>query len=169
MSIDNIDFLHSYTRVFCGDQKRSWHGTTVQVVQPQPTKLHVNECTGNFQSVGESTSDQRCTDKMDGSRQPQSVNAPQQHIPSYRRRKRDVDRSYASPSSKSPVLKICRRARSSKKTSKICTSSAQQISSTYVCIFPNLPRMRHCFLTLKVVPEKKVLISFAMIYILTCG
>ena len=40
ISIDNIDFLYSYARVFCGDQKRSWHRTTIQLVQPKPTSLN---------------------------------------------------------------------------------------------------------------------------------
>ena len=34
ISTDNIDFLHSYAQVFCGKQTSSWHGTTVQAVQP---------------------------------------------------------------------------------------------------------------------------------------
>ena len=34
---DNIDFMHSYTKVFCGNQNSSWHGTTVQAVQPLPS------------------------------------------------------------------------------------------------------------------------------------
>ena len=25
---DNLDFLHSFSHVFCGNQKASWHGTT---------------------------------------------------------------------------------------------------------------------------------------------
>ena len=36
VSADNIDFLHSYARVYCGSQKSSWHGMTVQAVQPLP-------------------------------------------------------------------------------------------------------------------------------------
>ena len=38
-SADNLDFIHSYARVYCSNQQSSWHGTTVQLVQPQPSKL----------------------------------------------------------------------------------------------------------------------------------
>lgn len=38
-SADNIDFVHSYARIYCGKQQSSWHGTTVQLVQPQPSTL----------------------------------------------------------------------------------------------------------------------------------
>ena len=38
-SADNLDYIHSYTRVYCGNQQSSWHGTTIQLVQPQPSKL----------------------------------------------------------------------------------------------------------------------------------
>ena len=37
ISVDNIDFVHSYARVFKGTQNSSWHGTTVQLVQPIPS------------------------------------------------------------------------------------------------------------------------------------
>ncbi len=37
VSADNIDFMHSFARVFCGNQMSSWHGTTVQAVQPLPS------------------------------------------------------------------------------------------------------------------------------------
>ena len=36
ISVDNIDFLHSYAQVCCGAQTSSWHGTTIQTVQPKP-------------------------------------------------------------------------------------------------------------------------------------
>ena len=39
VSADNIDFLHSYARNFHGQQNKSWLGTTVQMVQPQPSVL----------------------------------------------------------------------------------------------------------------------------------
>ena len=36
VSADNIDFVHKFARVHSGTQNISWHGTTVQDVQPQP-------------------------------------------------------------------------------------------------------------------------------------
>ena len=50
-SADNLDYLHSYARVYCGEQKSSWHGTTVQVVQPQPRSL--TDCSANSTPVKE--------------------------------------------------------------------------------------------------------------------
>ena len=31
VSADNLDFVHSHARVYCGKQQSSWHGTTVWV------------------------------------------------------------------------------------------------------------------------------------------
>ena len=36
VSVDNLDFLHSYARVFKGNRQSSWHGTTIQKVRPLP-------------------------------------------------------------------------------------------------------------------------------------
>jgi hypothetical protein len=36
ISVDNIDFSQSGAFVFSGDHSRSWHGTTIQAVQPLP-------------------------------------------------------------------------------------------------------------------------------------
>ena len=36
-SADNLDFVHSHARVYCEKQQSSWHGTTVQITQSQPT------------------------------------------------------------------------------------------------------------------------------------
>ena len=37
VSADNIDFLHSYASIFCGNQASSWHSTTIQAGQPLPS------------------------------------------------------------------------------------------------------------------------------------
>ena len=42
VSADNIDFMLRFARVFQGNKNASWHGTSVQVVQPIPG---LSECT----------------------------------------------------------------------------------------------------------------------------
>ena len=52
-SLDNLDFQASYVAVYCGDQHRSTHVTTIQVVQPKPLSL----CDSS--EIHKSTSSQR--------------------------------------------------------------------------------------------------------------
>ena len=48
-TLDNLDFLQSNAAVYCGDQYRSWHGTTVQILRPKPPSdvntVHVSTAT----------------------------------------------------------------------------------------------------------------------------
>ena len=112
ISIDNIDFLHGYAKVFCGDKKCSWHGTTIQLVQPKLTSL--NEYPASPQD--------NCQTAIHNST---NVLGQQQNSPValHRRRKHDVDRLYASPPSKSPVPKIQRRARTAMEAHKLAEAS----------------------------------------------
>ena len=120
ISIDNIDFLHSYARVYCGDQKRSWHGTTIQLVQPKPITLHEYPQSPNDDS--QNPDSHTSTNEYD-------ITSGQLHespVCLHRRRKRDVDKSQGSPSSRSPVPKIQRRARTALEAHKLTGASKQQ-------------------------------------------
>ena len=59
VSVDNIDFLQRHAFVYCGDQSRNWHGTTVQAVQP--LGMHAGDsghCTLSLQRNSTTTSTQ---------------------------------------------------------------------------------------------------------------
>ncbi len=51
VSADNLDYVHKYTRSFNGKLETSWHGTTIQIVQPKPNLLTDSLTTPNTPSA----------------------------------------------------------------------------------------------------------------------
>jgi len=39
VTIDNLDFIHSFARIYSGKLQLSWHGTTIQIVIPTPNNI----------------------------------------------------------------------------------------------------------------------------------
>ena len=105
-SADNLDYIHSYARVYCGNQQSSWNGTTVQLVQPWPSKLldnvspaetstHTqatnteNELIRHPQTPASATLETRlqaCLSKRSHSTQ-SPINSPGKHSPAPKRRR----------------------------------------------------------------------------------
>ena len=54
-SVDNIDFLQRHSFVYSGDQGRSWHGTTIQVVQPL-TAMETETMDEDREDIGQDSS-----------------------------------------------------------------------------------------------------------------
>ena len=52
VTVEIFDMLKSHSAVYCGDQNRSYHGTTIQFVQLDPTILYQRQTSSN-RTVGE--------------------------------------------------------------------------------------------------------------------
>ena len=131
MSADNLDYVHSFSQVYCGKQQSSWHGTTVQVVQPQPTLLHSSDSTTSTIRTLAAT----CTESdtcMNTDDQASSPNM-QGHV---------VKRSYShcspanSPTKRSPLPKKRRRVRTGRESARRHITHQPALSNaTYHMVF----------------------------------
>ena len=132
ISADNIDFLHSYAQSFHGKQTSSWHGTTVQAVQPKPstcsdtltlvctmddqsmqTAPGLSLCQSSSSTQGESTSTLLTSESSDQRRHTEcEVTDPLLRLAGRKRAaSRQSPRSSPSKACRSPAPKIKRRAR----------------------------------------------------------
>ena len=164
VSADNIDFMHRYAHNYCGRQSTSWHGTTIQIVQPQPSLPLVgqSENTGSSEGVRGLLKEVRSTPRsvvgvIEGSTgslhpvAPSCVGTPGpvsqlKDTPNLvnqvlrKGTKRGQSSPYPSPnkSCKSPVPKIQRRARSGVENACIDVNLATQSAhdSTHIRSVP---------------------------------
>ena len=76
VSADNIDFMHIFARVYKGNENASWHGTTVQVVQPIPTLSQTCTSGDVTEPVSNTDSSKECNMTVD----PQVTKQSSQHL-----------------------------------------------------------------------------------------
>ncbi len=125
-SVDNIDYVHSYARVYCGKQQSSWHGTTVQIVQPQPTVLIDREAMTQTRAETTASSDTHL---------PTEPQSPAPAPPEVRLSKRLYSTRSPltkprSPNRHSPVPKRQRRMRTGTEGACMSQTSTQPITQT---------------------------------------
>ena len=89
-STDNVDFLQSNAAVYSGDQHRSWHATSIQLVQPMPyTAIHTEQSIAArrlFSTFGEATASD--STEISSSRQTLAKTNPSEKLRSLLSRKR---------------------------------------------------------------------------------
>ena len=138
VSVDNLDFIHSFARVYCGKQQLSWHGTTMQIVQPQPTALTDN-CVLDRQTethAEPTTNSDTCLCREQETISPAPATS-EMRLSKRLYSTRSPLRQPCSPTKRSPAPKRCRRMRTG--TERSCgslfdngvTSQLTQTEPTY--------------------------------------
>ena len=157
VSADNLDYIHSYARIYCGNQQSSWHGTTVQLVQPQPSTL-VEVPVHQPEESRESPSTTHAHVTTNVSTQDESIRHPT-NPPSptletvlhthLSKRRYSMQSPLNSPGKHSPLPKRCRRMRTGTEgKDSSATSSSPSPSSTSCMPNNNITRQQLPTLTI---------------------
>ena len=136
VSADNLDFVHSHARVYCGKQQSSWHGTTVQVVQPKPlTLLDTSQNITDTNRVPISVTQAEATTNFLTSDESHPQNIPATGTLETRLQAQLSKRSHStisplsSPSSYPPIPKRKRRMRTGTENKAVRRSLQEQFNS----------------------------------------
>ena len=112
-SVDNIDIMQRHSFVYCGDQGRSWHGTTIQVAQPLTgrAQLAIEESIEVLATTEPTNQVLENTLSIEAGRN--SENSSESVKQSLKRKERpDIERSPAKTTSSPVCKKVTRRSRS---------------------------------------------------------
>lgn len=127
---DNIDFLHSYAQVFCGNQSSSWHGTTVQAVQPSPSLKLDSPSTPELSELIRDVS--MSTETELTSHPPLSIDTACEYTPDSLMSDGSLDGRHSECAYNIPLWALCRKRAAEKRSprsspSKVCRSPAPKI------------------------------------------
>ena len=136
-SADNVDFLQSNAAVYAGNQHRSWHATSIQLVQPMPeTAVHSAQGIPRrrlFTSVGEvSTSESTEGSSLRGMSQPSLESNPGKQLRSVLSRKRQERSSPMSSPTQSTRSPHSKRPRTFAEATKLRSRNVSDLQAELI-------------------------------------